>query len=307
MNALSSKRRITSQIRRLGVLAKAKGYDAATVVGTALALWCELDYPALDPAKLPQSHALSAEQRLRELVASLRELSFLEAAYWLSSAYAMLEEADYRKKLAMFFTPVSLTEGLLRDLADRGVDFADNTFFDPACGGAAFLVPIAQRMRASLCSKGLCAKQVLDHFEAHLFGTDLDNNLCELSKHFLCMTLYFEISETGRVPDFKVHVADSLIDLTSMLGTIDVVVCNPPYRKVSAQELEPIRFLYEDVIEAQPNLYGLFIGLCVRLIREGGYVALVTPTSFLSGQNFGQLRTFLLRNTEIEHIGLVSC
>jgi len=239
-------------------------------------------------------------------VAILSQLGFLEASYWLSSSYAMLADEGYRKKLAMFFTPASLTEGLLNDLAKQGVDFGSQTFIDPACGGAAFLAPIALRMRETLVAKGFTALKVLKHIEKHLHGCDLDKTLCELSKHFLCMTLHAEVQKTGYVPSFKVYPANSLTHLATSHNTFDVVVCNPPYRKMRANELESLRETYADVIEAQPNLYCLFIALCVRLIRIGGYAALVTPTSFLSGQYFGRLRKFLIRNTNVEHIGMVS-
>ncbi|MFP3648071.1 N-6 DNA methylase, partial [Paraburkholderia sp. SIMBA_054] len=116
-------------------------------------------------------------------VVVLRQLGFLEATYWLSSAYAKLADESYRKNLAMYFTPVSLTKGLLDDLADQGVDFGSQSFFDPACGGAAFLAPIALRMRAALVGKRITALRLLKHVEEHLYGTDLDKTLCELSKH----------------------------------------------------------------------------------------------------------------------------
>lgn len=206
----------------------------------------------------------------------------------------------------MFFTPASLTEGLLNDLSQQGVDFGSESFMDPACGGAAFLAPIALRMRATLSARGSTPLKVLKHIEKHLHGCDLDNTLCELSKHFLCMALHAEIQKTGYVPSLKVYPANSLTHLTASLGKVDVVVCNPPYRKMAADELEPLRDTYADVIEAQPNLYCLFIALCIRLLRVGGRAALVTPTSFLSGQYFGRLRKFLIRNTDIEHIGMVS-
>ena len=206
----------------------------------------------------------------------------------------------------MFFTPASLTEGLLNDLSQQGVDFGSQSFMDPACGGAAFLTPIALRMRATLSSKGAGPLKVLKHIERHLHGCDLDNTLCKLSKHFLCMALHSEIQKTGYVPSFNVYKANSLTHLVARLGTVDVVVCNPPYRKMRAVELDLLRDTYADVIAAQPNLYCLFIALCVRLLRVGGRAALVTPTSFLSGQYFGRLRRFLVRNTDVEHIGMVS-
>ncbi|WP_249359440.1 N-6 DNA methylase [Cupriavidus sp. 2SB] len=233
-------------------------------------------------------------------------MSFLDATYWLSSSYAILADADHRKRLAMFFTPTSLAEGLLDDLAAQGVDFGSQSFIDPACGGAAFLAPIALRMRTALKTKGYTALKLLKHIEKRLYGVDLDKTLCALSKHFLCMALHEEILETGYVPSFSVYAANSLTHLAPVVGTADVVVCNPPYRKMTSEELEPLRPIYTDVIEAQPNLYALFITLCVRLLRIGGHAALVTPTSYLSGQYFGRLRKFLLRNTDVKHIGMVS-
>jgi len=75
---------------------------------------------------------------------------------------------------------------------------------------------------------------------------------------------------------------------------------------MTSEEIEPLRHMYADVIEGQPNLYCLFIALCVRLLQIGGRAALVTPTSFLSGQYFSRLRQFLISNTDVEHIGMVS-
>jgi adenine-specific DNA-methyltransferase len=293
-------------IRKLGLAGQASKTAPAAIVGTALAEWCSQDFDGLPESGLPYSKKLAATPALKSFVDAVRQLGFLEASYWLSSAYAMLADDAYRKHLAMFFTPASLTRGLLDDLAEQGVDFSSQSFLDPACGGAAFLAPIALRMKDALRAKGADALTILQHIERHLYGTDLDGTLCALSLQFLRMALHAEIKATGYTPSFNVHRANSLRQLTSMFGQIDVVACNPPYRKMTSDELAPLRKEYGEVIESQPNLYGLFIALCVRLLREGGRAALVTPTSFLSGQYFSALRRFLSRSSVVEHIGMVS-
>ncbi len=301
-----SKLSITRRVRALGQVAERCGGDAPTLVGTVLRLWCKRAFPALPNSSLPYSKVIASAPEVTAFVDVLCQLSFLESTYWLSSSYAIHSDENYRKRLAMFFTPASLTQGLLDDLSEQGVDYGSQSFMDPACGGAAFLAPIALRMRTTLAARGFTALKLLKHIEKHLSGCDLDKVLCELSRHFMCMALHAEIQKTGYFPSFKVHAANSLTDLAASLGAVDVVVCNPPYRKMTAEELEPLRDAYADVIEAQPNLYCLFIALCVRLLRIGGRAALVTPTSFLSGQYFGRLRKFLIRNTDVEHIGMVS-
>lgn len=294
------------RIRLLGEAALQQNCDAATVAGTALRLWCELDFPAAPKPKLPYSKQLAVTGQMRNFVALLREMEFLEASYWLSSAYAILTDEIYRKNLAMFFTPASLTRGLLDDLAAQGVDFGRHSFLDPACGGGAFLAPIAVRMRETLKARGLSHRARLKHIERHLFGTDKDATLSKLSCQFLYMALHEDIETSGYVPALNIEAADSLKSRGGELGRRDVVVCNPPYRKLTAVEVALLSPAFEHIVEAQPNLYSVFIFHCVRLVRPGGVVALVTPTSFLSGQYFSRLRSFLIRNTEVEHIGMVS-
>lgn len=301
-----SRQSLIRGIRSIGVKASERGLDAKQIVGTLLREWCQQAFSSLPAPRLPHSAWLAKQPSTIRFVCVLRAMPFLDASYWLASAYSVLVDARLRQQMAIFFTPASLTRGLLDDLVKQGVDFANHSFFDPACGGAAFLAPIAQRMKAELRQRGLSAREILQHIEANLYGTDIDPVLCELSRHFLLMTLEEEIRVSNWIPSFRVHRADALRGLSTMFETVDVVVCNPPYRKMASEELGDLRKVFADILEAQPNLYGVFIGLCVRLLRTGGYAALVTPTSFLSGQYFRKLRGFLLDSTDICHIGMVS-
>jgi adenine-specific DNA-methyltransferase len=303
---LPQKPQFLQHVRALRRLAGNKQFMVERAIGATLARWCAASYPALPAPGMSCTKTFLRAPEVLAFAEFLREESFLAATYWLSTAYAMLLGDECRKNMAMFFTPPSITKGLLNDLAEQGVDFGQASFFDPACGGAAFLTPIALRIREMMRERGFGAAEILAHVEARLFGTDLDPTLCKLSVQFLRMALHEEILESKRVPAFKVHAADSLSELTSMFGKLDVIVCNPPYRKLSTGEIARLAPLYGDVIEGQSNLYSLFISLCVRLLRLGGHAALVTPTSYLSGQNFQRLRTYLFANTDVLHVGMVS-
>ncbi len=282
------------------------GYAIEVVVGSALASWCKGVFPGLPPARLPSVSVLQRESAVCAFVDFIKSQGLLEATYWFSSAYAHLLGDDARKRHAMFFTPPSLTRGLLDDLEASGIDFTRRRFCDPACGGAAFLVPIALRMRDALRARGLPPNRILGHIQDHLLGFEQDSILCELSMHFLKMVVHEEVTACGTPLRPQVFQGDSLIRTTPLMGQLDVVVCNPPFRKMRAQEVVNYAEGFKDVIEGQPNLYALFIALCVRLLAPGGTCALVTPTSFLSGQNFSKLRKFLMSQTTILHIGMVS-
>ena len=110
------------------------GYGAGIAAETILTLWSKTQRPTLSCTGLKFSKKLASEPKLKSFVAWLFEFPMLDSAYWLSSAYAIWTGVEYRKNLAMFFTPASITKRLLDDLEQAGVSFTEHTFFDPACG-----------------------------------------------------------------------------------------------------------------------------------------------------------------------------
>lgn len=297
--------RLLRSIRALGRLKQSHSASATTIVGTALRLWCDRAYPGLGSARLRVSPGVRSTQALVRFVDLLVQLPLLEGAYWLSTAYSSLSSESYRKSRALFFTPPRIADRLIADLQQERVQYGHGRFIDPACGGAAFLALVAVRMREALVAAERNPRAILRHAETHLSGIDLDPTLCALSRHFLRMVFHSEIRACKYWPTWDVICADSLENYHKRRRRYDVVISNPPFRKLSPDEALAYRARFADVIHAQPNLYALFISLAVQLAKKGAVVGLVTPTSFLSGQYFSSVRTFLLRNTRVRHIGLV--
>lgn len=292
-------------VRALQKLCKPRGRTAALIVGTILHKWSASSYPELRAPSLRWSATLLSDPAIATFEKYLRRLSFEDAAYWLSTAYTALSPAEYRKNLAMYFTPPLIANRMLNDLAEEGARFEQDSFMDPACGGAAFLAIVAERMRTGLLKNKAGSREILRHAVKHLAGFDIDKTLCALSRHFLRMVFYKEICAAGWAPRFNIKDGDSLTKARRMRYRFDVVVCNPPYRKLSRKEADVYRTSFVHAMQGQPNLYALFIQLATNLTCSGGIVGLVTPTSFLSGHNFSSLRTFLLNNSSVKHIGII--
>ena len=306
MAAPPSRLQLVRMIRTLRTLLYKRGEDPATLVGTTLRSWCVNAYPKLRLPRLPWSSKLAAAPEMIAFLRLLERLPFFDAAYWLSTSYAALSDETYRKTFALYFTPPPIANRLVADLVRSGVKFGNDKFIDPACGGAAFLAILASRMRKALKRQGLSSKRILQHAESHLSGIDIDPVLCALSRCLMQMVFYDEISIASRHPHFNIVCADSLRTFRKFSGRFDVVVCNPPFRKLTYMEAKQLRPMFGEVMQAQPNLYSLFINLSARLARPRGLVGLVTPTSFLSGQYFSGVRTFLLKSTDPLHFGIVT-
>ncbi|MFT4508567.1 Eco57I restriction-modification methylase domain-containing protein [Caballeronia sp. 15711] len=277
------------------------------LVRASLYLWQHHCFPSLAPSRAPwRTCPYIAEQATQDFAQWLAEQPFDEAAYWLASAYALWVGKKTRTERALFFTPPRLAGRVISNLIARGASLTDQHWHDPACGGAAFLVPIAQQMAMALSKLDVPPREQLRRIEANLSGNDLDGVLLDISSSFLEMALYQLIDETGYRPSFRLVRGDGLISTVADTLQPDVIACNPPYRKLKSEEVDRYRLQHGDVIEGQPNIYGLFINRTLQLARDGGLVGLLTPTSFLSGRSFAKLRTKLLTRSDTLQLDMLA-
>lgn len=294
-------------VKALGTLIAGDVEGPKRLVRAVLFLWQKADYPLL-VARAPKGTAdLLAKIPVGEFSSWLAHQSFNEAAYWLATAYAHWVGEVVRTEQALYFTPPKLADRVLDDLVARGASLTDSHWHDPACGGAAFLVPIAQRMAQAMTNAGLSKNKVLGKLQKQLSGSDLDKTLLGISEQFLRMALYPYITTRKQIPSFQLRRADGLLATwRSELPAPDVLACNPPYRKLKAAETTKYQAKFRDVIRNQPNMYGLFIRKTLDIVKPGGLIGLLTPTSFLSGASFSKLRTSLLERSDILHIDMLS-
>lgn len=286
-------------------LAEKKQNGASALALAVLYLWQARSFPGLVAPTNRPSKELVNNQAVVNFAVWLGELDLLTAAYWLSSAYAAWVGKDVRRHEALFFTPPALSTRLIDDLVANGGSLTEHIWFDPASGGAAFIAPVAKRISEVFRKEGMPAKSILDHISTHVLGNDIDPCLSAMSKQFLRMVLYKEIAEAGFEPDFYVTTYNALADLRDYAGRVDVVICNPPYRKMKNDEVAAYRSQYEAVITGQPNLYSLFFQLALDCMKPSGIAGLITPTSYLTGQSFSKLRAHVKRCGEVLQIDTI--
>ena len=220
-------------------------------------------------------------------------LDVADASYAIGVLYTSMMPGGMRARHGAYYTPPALCEALLDMAEEAGVDWRSARVLDPACGGGAFLSPVAQRMAESL-SDGNNAKKVVESIQRRLRGFELDPFAAWMSQVFLEVTLDDLCDEAGTRLKPVVRVCDSLEQASCGTG-FDLVVGNPPYGRV---RLTPeLRAKFQRSLFGHANLYGVFTDLALRFARKGGAIAYVTPTSFLSGEYFKALRGLLGQET----------
>lgn len=244
----------------------------------------------------------SAANLARTLGRAAANLRPLQACYQISATYTVLLPTSLRSAWGAFYTPPAVTERLLEMVGDAGIDWTTARVLDPACGGGAFLLPVALRMRQALPE--LSSAEFIRHLATHLRGFEIDPFAAWLTQIWLETAFASEAAAACRPFPTVVSVCDSLEQTPGGGKGYDLVIGNPPYGRVKLSAGQ--RSCYARSLYGHANLYGLFTDLALRWTRPGGVVAYVTPTSFLAGEYFKELRGLLAKEAPPVAIDFVS-
>lgn len=239
----------------------------------------------------------------KEIADFLSTLNVMEYAYLIGNLYTQLLPDTYRSNNGVYYTPPILAERLLDLLAAEGADWGNSVILDPACGGGAFLVTVANRILGDYRIKALSAEEKLLHLENHLHGIEIDRFAALLTQCLMDIVVYPESIEAGRRLSSIIRIQDTIQYALTENEQYDVIVGNPPYNRLKLDD--KTRKAYARSLYGHANLYGLFIDASLRLKKKNGLIGFVTPTSFLGGKYFSNLRNLLSETAPLLTIDFV--
>ena len=118
--------------------------------------------------------------------------------------------------------------------------------------------------------------------------------------------VYEVISKVFPPPCFRIVLGDFLLWQTD--ERFDLVIGNPPYGmpgskrfpiKIPEETREKYRKLFETA-KGMYNMYGYFIEKGVKLLKNGGKLVYIVPSTFMILDEFSKLREFLSRAGELD-------
>lgn len=233
----------------------------------------------------------------RSLGLLISEFPVESAGYFLGSVYTVMLPDSIRSELGAYYTPPELVSRLIDH---SGVDFAKASVIDPACGGGAFLVPIAARMLKSL--EGASSSEIIKKVKTNLRGIELDPFAAWVTQVLLEALLAKHICATHVRLNDVIVIGNALNH--DNIGRFDLVIGNPPYGRIKL--CEALRKKYARSLYGHANLYGLFTDLALRFVKADGFISYLTPTSFLGGQYYKALRALIAEKATPVTLDLVS-
>lgn len=292
----------------------AAGFAALGVLDDATPLLDELGWDGrIAPGDEPATLASAYERELASSVRHTRGVHYtpapvagkLASLALASSGLASLGLESLGLASSGLASSGLASSGLASSHTDRSA--APLRVGDPACGAGAFLVATAEALQARGAPVGRIVSE-------QLFGADVDATAVALTRLEIAR---WSAQVTGRVhvvPEAHLVVGDSLVDPDAGSwigrgGEMDVVVGNPPFgsqlrggtvRDRARQE----RLARELGIGAlgYADTAALFLLRAIDLVRTGGRVALILPSSLAATRGSEAIRRAVGRRTSVTDV-----
>lgn len=181
--------------------------------------------------------------------------------------------------LARIVTEQTLSE--VHNLTKRPV----LTILDPACGSGAFLQEAVRTLRRLGYSGRL-----------RIVGRDISDAATSMAK-FVVGHALADWRRIGDTVDIK--TADSLED---SLPEADVVLMNPPFvswSSLTSKQRSQMKAILQNRLQGRGDLSMAFVTRALELVKEGGAIGTLLPSSLLALRAAEQWRTDLLERSDL--------
>lgn len=215
----------------------------------------------------------------------------LSSAVNLTTQYAQRTMQSERKVIGQFFTCES-TAVFMAELLHAQKESV--RILDPGAGSGI----LSTALICALIKKDIVKKITLDIYETDDNVTSiLLENLTAIKKYCIDneVKLVVSVKKENYIIGNEMDWKDS-----SFSGRYDLIICNPPYKKISAAS--PEAQVMKDIVHGQPNLYFLFMAMSLKHLVADGELSFIIPRSWAAGAYFRKFREFLFANGNIQQI-----
>lgn len=185
-----------------------------------------------------------------------------------------------RKGKGQFFTPLVIAEFMAKKAA---VPSGHLSILEPGAGNGLLTASLIKY----LIERNMCQSFSIEFVENDPGILPVLSHTGELIREY--------IKEAGGSAEIKICTENYITD--EKKREYDIVICNPPYRKIRKDSEESI--CMSPYVYGQPNLYGLFMCKALDDLKENGRFVFITPRSWTSGNYFKKVRHHILRNINL--------
>ncbi len=200
-----------------------------------------------------------------------------------TNVYKKSNTKDSRKSKGQFFTSIEIA----RYMGELYTSTSDSiSILEPGAGNGMLAASIVY----NLIKDGYCKDILVDYVESDETVLPLLRQTTELMKN---------LAQKNNI-HLVVNIIEENFILTDFSRNYDVVICNPPYKKIRKDSAEAIKMA--NYVYGQPNLYALFMAKGLELTKDNGKYIYITPRSWASGNYYKKIREYLFANLNVSEL-----
>ncbi|MGH2957853.1 MAG: Eco57I restriction-modification methylase domain-containing protein [Solirubrobacterales bacterium] len=205
-------------------------------------------------------------------------------------------EHGSRAPLGQVFTPAGVAHFIANSVPELPAG-ASIRLLDPGAGVGSLAAAAVERLvsRDRVQKIDLVACEIDPALTPHLEATLAEVTEWAASRD---AQVEWEIREDDYLSGGSLEAAQSGL----ALGSFDIAILNPPYRKLGTRSAE--RQALEQLGVRVANLYTAFLAMAALHLRDGGALAAITPRSFANGLYHEPFRHFFFEAARLTRIHL---
>lgn len=198
-----------------------------------------------------------------------------------------------KKHQGQVFTPGFMVSLILDFSGYSGNSILQKHVIDNSSGDGAFLTEITRRYCTEFLKTSSDTSELVRHLETYIHGIELDSTAYTACLENLDRVLKNEFGVMTPVR-FDIKNGDSILLASSLSGKMDFVIGNPPYVRVHNLETS-----YETVKQSRfcetgmTDLYIRFFELGLEMLKTGGTLCYITPSSWIYSVAGRNIRNYL--------------
>lgn len=199
---------------------------------------------------------------------------------------------EYKKINGQFFTPLPIAR-LMAGYAQQSEK--NIKILDPGVGAGVLICTLTEHLISNNVTE-----------EINVTCYEIDKNLIDVvSNVFSCLQKW--VQSRGKKFTFNIINEDFILSNSLTLNgnksdKYDIVITNPPYFKISREDIRTKAA--NEFVSGHANIYALFIGVSLTLLKSNGQIIFISPRSFASGNYFKAFRLKFFSLVQVKKIHL---
>lgn len=195
-----------------------------------------------------------------------------------------------KKQSGQVFTPAFLVNAILDTAGYNGENIVNKHIIDNSCGDGAFLCEIVRRYIANYTGNDLRF-----HLEKLIHGIELDPKA-----YSQCLDNLNKIAIENGLKDVRWDILNTdTLTVDKFNGKMDYVIGNPPYVRVHNLDNYDAVKKFRFAEGGMTDLYLVFFEIGFNMLKKGGTLCYITPSSWINSVAGCVLRQYILQHKNL--------